>query len=133
MAGPMANLTLAFVAGIVLRVGDMAGWFEGTNPFDFIFAGQGFPTGSTARGMVLFAILFTLNLILFVFNLLPLPPLDGAAIWPVVLRRRALARYLEFRDQPSFVLLGVIVAASIFPRVFAPVGRVAYLILFWGT
>jgi Zn-dependent protease len=83
--------------------------------------------------MTLVAIMFTLNLILMVFNLIPLPPLDGSAIWPLLLNPRQLAYYEGFRSQPSFVLLGLIVASSLFSRVFDPVARIAGRILFWGT
>jgi Zn-dependent protease len=117
----------------VLRVGFYVGWNAGENPFDFVRAGNGFPAEPAARIMVLFAIMFLLNLILFVFNLIPLPPLDGSAIWPLVLRPGALTRYLEFRNQPSFVLLGIIVAAGVFPRIFWPFWDFARRLPFSGV
>jgi Zn-dependent protease len=116
----------------VLRVGLYAGWFHGQDPFGYLVPGSGFPAETAARIMVLFAIMFMLNLILLVFNLIPLPPLDGSAVWPLLLSPHALTRYLEFRNQPSFVLLGIIVAASIFPRMFAPVWSFAQRILYAG-
>ena len=133
LAGPLANLILVVIAGVVLRIGFHAGWFHGTDPFQVVFSDEAFPAELTARIMVLFAIMFTLNLILFVFNLIPLPPLDGSAIWPVVLSPSALSRYLEFRSQPSFVLLGIIVAAGVFPRLYDPVHSAAYRLLFLGV
>jgi Zn-dependent protease len=129
MAGPLANLVLVVIAGVVLRIGFHAGWFHGVDPFTYVFFAEGFPPEIATRIMVLFAIMFMLNLILFVFNLIPLPPLDGSAIWPVVLSPRAFTRYLEFRSQPSFVILGIIVAASIFPRLFEPVANLAHRVL----
>ncbi len=132
MAGPLANLALVLIAGVALRIAMHAGWFHGENPFVYVFAGHGFPAEATGRIMVLFAIMFMLNLILFVFNLIPLPPLDGSAIWPLVLAPGPLARYLELRSQPAFVLLGIIVAANLFPRVFDPVLGLAQRILFFG-
>jgi Zn-dependent protease len=133
LAGPLANVMLAVIAGIVLRVGFHFGWVGDDNPFAYVYAGNGFPAEPAARIMVLFAIMFLLNLILFVFNLIPLPPLDGSAIWPLLLSPAALARYLEFRNQPSFVLLGIIVAAGVFPRIFGPVWEVALRLLFSGV
>jgi Zn-dependent protease len=133
MAGPLANVVLAVIAGIVLRVGFHVGWNAGQDPFDYVHAGNGFPAEPAARIMVLFAIMVLLNLILFVFNLIPLPPLDGSAIWPLLLSPGALTRYLEFRNQPSFVLLGIIIAAGVFPRVFAPVWDLALRVLFAGV
>jgi Zn-dependent protease len=133
MAGPIANLILAVIAGIVLRVGIQIGWNGGVDPFDYVQAGNGFPAEPAARIMVLFAIMFKLNLILFVFNLIPVPPLDGSAIWPLLLSPGALARYLEFRNQPSFVLLGIIIAAGVFPRIFWPMWEFAHRLLFSGV
>jgi Zn-dependent protease len=133
LAGPLANLILVLIAGIVLRLGIHMGWNAGTDPFDFVYAGNGFPAEPAARIMVLVAIMFLLNLMLFVLNLIPLPPLDGSAIWPLVLSPGALTRYLEFRNQPSFVLMGIIIAASVFPRIFAPVRQFAERLLFSGV
>jgi Zn-dependent protease len=132
LAGPLANLTLVVTAGVVLRIGLQAGWSHDTDPFLYVFNPKEFPAEASARIMVLFAIMFTLNLILFVFNLIPLPPLDGSALWPVVLSPRALSRYLEFRSQPSFVFLGIIVAAGVFPRLFRPVASLAHRVLYTG-
>jgi Zn-dependent protease len=129
LAGPAANLVLVVVAGLTLRLGGSMGWFHETNPFMYLFGGAGFPAAASARLMVLAAIAFYLNLLLFVFNLIPLPPLDGSAIWPVVLRRGGLARYMELRSQPAFVLFGLIVAANVLPRFLAPVARVARQLL----
>ncbi|PIR45553.1 MAG: hypothetical protein COV09_00980 [Candidatus Vogelbacteria bacterium CG10_big_fil_rev_8_21_14_0_10_50_13] len=60
-AGPASNLLLAIFFGLVLRFGLPAGWF-----------GQ-----STAEFITL--IVFV-NLVLMLFNLIPVPPLDGSKI-----------------------------------------------------
>jgi Zn-dependent protease len=57
-AGPLSNFGLALIAIIVLKM----------------IAGVGFNTFMSAEFLALFA---HTNLILFLFNLLPLPPLDG--------------------------------------------------------
>jgi Zn-dependent protease len=133
LAGPAANLVLVIIAGILLRIGFHAGWFEPQNPLLFLFGDEaGLPGTTGARIMMLLAIMFSLNLMLCVFNLIPLPPLDGSAIWPLLLNPRQLARYEEFRSQPSFVLLGIIVASSLFPRVFFPVAFTATDLLLRG-
>lgn len=63
IAGPIANFLIAIVFGLALRV------FQLGNPASSFFA-----TG------VLFAIIVYLNLLLGIFNLLPIPPLDGSKI-----------------------------------------------------
>jgi Zn-dependent protease len=133
LAGPAANLILAAIAGVILRIGFEAGWWPGEDPFFRLF-GEGAKLAGSAgeRIGVLVSIMFVLNLMLCVFNLIPLPPLDGSAIWPILLSPGGLARYNEFRSQPSFVLLGLIVASSLFGRAFGPVLEAARHVLFWG-
>lgn len=60
LAGPASNLFLAVFFGILLRFGIHAGWSEG---FAHITA------------LVVFV-----NLLLMVFNLVPIPPLDGSKL-----------------------------------------------------
>ncbi len=60
LAGPVSNLFLAVLFGILLRFGINAGWSEG---FVHITA------------LVVFV-----NLLLMVFNLVPIPPLDGSKL-----------------------------------------------------
>jgi Zn-dependent protease len=128
LAGPLANLVLVIIAGVVLRIGFHVGWFEPQ-----LFGGEaGFPATTGARIMMLVGLMFSLNLMLCVFNLIPLPPLDGSAIWPLLLTPRQLERYEEFRSQPTFMLLGMIVAWSLFPRVFFPVANVVTELLLRG-
>jgi len=57
IAGPFSNLFLAFVAGLVAR-------------FTYL-------SGAAASALVLFLIV---NVSLFVFNMIPLPPLDGSRL-----------------------------------------------------
>jgi Zn-dependent protease len=77
--------------------------------------------GVASRLAMLLSIMLILNLVLLVFNLLPLPPLDGSAIWPVLLSPSQLMRYREYAAQPAFVLLGLIVAWRLLDYVFPPV------------
>lgn len=58
-AGPVSNLLLAFIAALLLRSGLLASYV----PWDWV---AGF-----------LYIFLSLNVVLLIFNLLPLPPLDG--------------------------------------------------------
>ncbi|QQR89035.1 MAG: site-2 protease family protein [Myxococcales bacterium] len=64
LAGPFSNLLLAFLAAIGLR----AALVLGLPPEHILFQFCG--------------VMFTLNVLLFVFNLFPLPPLDGGYLIP---------------------------------------------------
>lgn len=60
LAGPGANLSLALVFGLIMRF---------------------FPSPSTFPGFYLmFSYIVTINLLLAIFNLLPVPPLDGSHV-----------------------------------------------------
>ena len=107
-AGPAANLLLAVIAGLLIRTG-VAG----------LIPGVGVPV----------AILFLLNLLLFVFNLLPVPPLDGSTILPMFMSDNAARRYREFLHQPMFSLLGLLVAWQVFPYIFRPIQALAISLL----
>jgi Zn-dependent protease len=48
----------------------------------------------------------TLNIILMVFNLLPVPPLDGSKIWHLFLSNE---NYYALEQMGPFILLGVLV------------------------
>jgi Zn-dependent protease len=78
------------------------------------------------------SILFTLNLILFAFNLLPLPPMDGSAVVQLFVSDDA-ARWLQsFYRQPMIGWVGIFVAWTVFRRLFAPIYSVALGLLHPG-
>ena len=58
-AGPLANLSLAFVFGLLLQL---------------------FPTFGSGTFALLLYIIVQANVLLAVFNLVPIPPLDGSKI-----------------------------------------------------
>jgi len=85
LTGPAVNIVLAVAAALVFRVTQ--------------------PTG-TAGEVVLY--LGFVNVLLAVFNLLPIPPLDGSALIERVLPHRWWPTWLRFR-QWSFGLLLIVV------------------------
>ena len=107
-AGPAANLLLAVIAGLLIKTGLAA-----------LIPGAFMPIG----------ILFMLNLLLFVFNLLPVPPLDGSTILPMFMSDNAARRYRELLHQPMISLLGLLLAWKVFPYLFAPIQSAAFGLL----
>jgi Zn-dependent protease len=81
---------------------------------------------------VMISILFTLNLVLFVFNLLPIPPLDGSSLVPLVLDSENADKYKAFISQPSVSIIGLIIAWQIFGYIFEPVHLFALNLLYPG-
>jgi Zn-dependent protease len=107
-AGPAANLLLTVLAGLLIKLG-VAGAIPGAE--------------------TPIAILFLLNLLLFAFNLLPVPPLDGSAILPMFMSDGVARRYRDFLHQPMFSLLGLLLAWKVFPYLFEPIQAVAFALL----
>ena len=93
-AGPLTNAALALVAAI---------------PFWFGFAGEGIPPSGSIPSPEEFLITFVLiNLVLALFNLLPIAPLDGEEVLSFFLPPRARAALAAVSPYGPFVLLGLI-------------------------
>jgi Zn-dependent protease len=131
LAGPFSNLLLALTAGILLRIGLETGVFAPPDGFSFTQLAQGAVHAWNGPAVAL-SILFSLNLLLFVFNLLPLPPLDGSAVLPAFLSDDMARRYREFLYQPMISLLGLLIAWKVFPPLYLPVYRQAIFLLYGG-
>ncbi|MEK7646170.1 MAG: site-2 protease family protein [Patescibacteria group bacterium] len=105
LAGPASNLLIAFVFSMVIR-----------------FAVSMHSVASIAF-IELSAYIVTINIILAIFNLIPLPPLDGSKILFAILPRRyAHVRAMLEMYAPIFVLLVVFflwqVVSPLVPFVF---------------
>ena len=68
--------------------------------------------GWATSAAVVVSILFSLNLILLVFNLIPLPPLDGSNVLLFFLSDRDAERYESFLYQPMHRMIGLVVAVE---------------------
>ena len=114
LAGPATNIVLAVFAGLALRVSQPA---AGALVSDFGL--NVLPIGY--RVLFLFGFL---NVSLAVFNLLPIPPLDGSAVVERLLPRRAWPAWLTVRQyaMPALLLL-VLLAPGRLQGIFAPAER----------
>lgn len=124
LAGPLGNLAVAAAAFALIQAGLWAGafepavnigiqqWVQSALPPDPMFAGE-----FVARAL---SVLLSLNLLLFVFNLLPLPPLDGAAVITLVLPAAAGRSLRAASAVPVLSLLGLFTAWRLFPLAAGP-------------
>ena len=77
--------------------------------------------------------LFTLNLLLFVFNLIPVPPLDGSGAVSLLLQEDTARRFqLALRQRPALGLVGLVVAWFFFGEIFRPIWSGAVGLLYAG-
>jgi Zn-dependent protease len=133
IAGPAANLLLVLVAALAIRVGLLANVFEhpGHVRMSLIIgaASDGFPF-ALARTL---SMLFSLNLLLATFNMLPLPPLDGSAALGLVMHEETARKLRAFTMQPGLSMLGLVFAWQIFGPMFRPIFSAALDLLYTGT
>jgi Zn-dependent protease len=113
-AGPLMNLLLAVVA---------------LNFFTFaVNAGWGYFTGLGPRTFFLY--LARINLLLMLFNLIPLGALDGHYILPYFLGKRAGAAYVDFNARyGNMALMGLVMLSLVGIPVFAIVWRISDALL----
>lgn len=130
-AGPTANFALVLLAGLGMRAGLATGYFElptGSISLDMLVVAE----AGLASGLALFvSVLFSINLILGAFNLIPLPPLDGYAIVPLVLNDRLRDKWFSLFSGGGG-LFGLIIAFVVFSRVMPPVFHMAIGVLYRG-
>ncbi len=91
LAGPVSNLIMAFLSLLLMNI------------FGLIFS-------SVSAGITLFILLFffqfaSINISLAVFNLLPVPPLDGSRILGVILPTRIYFKVMQYERYISLALI----------------------------
>lgn len=117
LAGPAANFTLMLIAAVGWHLGRSMGWLQlrsGENP-NFAF--------------VALFVLFSLNLLLGTFNLLPVPPLDGSTGIMVLMPAGTAQRYLDWLRESSYARLGLLVALLGFRYFYGPIENLAQNLL----
>lgn len=129
LAGPVANFILAILAAVAIHIGLAAGAFQVPGGLDFTRLVDGVG-GSASEGFARFlSILFSLNLLLGVFNLLPVAPLDGHSVLGLVLPENTHLAWLAFIRQPMPSLIGLLLAWRAFDVVFWPVFSIGVRLL----
>ena len=123
LAGPAANLLLCLVDAILIRVGIHLGWFDAperiSNATNIVSANR---QGLCELAAILLSVFFYLNLLLFAFNLIPLPPLDGSSLPLLFLSDAAAAQYTALMRSPGVSMVGMILAWQL----FGPLARILY-------
>ena len=121
LAGPVSNFAIAIVAGVLMHIGIAAGIFVPVSSLSITSL-----NGGLLEGLAFFiSVLLRLNILLGVFNLLPVPPLDGYSVLGLILPERLFLRFLEYVRSPIFSLFGLLIALQVLPYLVAPVYQIA--------
>jgi len=133
LAGILSNLAIALVAGITIRV-----LFEtGVITLDpslpsWMPIAPATTDDALARGAVtLLSGFFTLNVGLAIFNLLPIPPLDGSKVLSSVLPS-SFESAIEALEQYGMILLFIAIFTGLFSSIFGFVMPIAFYLVFLG-
>jgi Zn-dependent protease len=132
LAGPAANLAAALAAIILIRI--LRAVTPGITGFlyGFIQLRQPFPQGFyPLEGLAL--ILFKLaeiNALLAVFNLIPVPPLDGSGILSGLLSDRGAAAYDRIRPY-GFIIVLALVLLGFLDTVIQPIFLLIKVVIFF--
>lgn len=97
-AGPATNLLLAALGAIPLRIPGIAEWVH--------------RAGFGNAALVLFPMFIQVNLMLAVFNFLPIGPLDGSHVLEQLLPLRQGLRFREFNRSYGYTLLMVLILSG---------------------
>jgi len=118
VAGPLSNLILAILAAVVVRA-LIAAQLEPTPVLEFV------------RLVTIWFLV--INISLFIFNLFPLPPLDGSKVLFAFLPARTVWRVRPLLEQWGFVILLAVMflppGDSIGARILLPVIRAIFSLL----
>ena len=106
-AGPASNILLAIIAALILAVMPVS-------PLVLGEANASAPLASFLTRMV------TMNMLLAVFNLLPIPPLDGGNVLSGLLPRRLARAFDQIRPYGFILLYAVMLSQAFLYLVWVP-------------
>ena len=132
-AGPATNFSLALIAALIMRLGLAFGIFAPSPAFFTHMVGAAQPGGVMDGIATAVSVLFSLNILLGVFNLLPIPPLDGYGVLGLFVSEKGALKLQQMRFQMrTFAIIGLVLAWELFNRVFPPVFDAAGRMLYYG-
>ena len=130
LAGPMSNLVLALAGILAIRLGYEWRLFRTPYVLTSTTLAVAAHSGLTALCAKFLSIFVTLNLILCVFNLVPLPPLDGSNAPLLLLPKHAADAYARFLRTPATRYFGLLIASRLLgpvvPKLLFATGCVLY-------
>lgn len=105
VAGPAANLVMAFLWALIAKLGMMLQVSSPEVGMFLIYSGL--------AGV-------SINLILLVLNLIPIPPLDGSRVLSAFLPKKLAWQYNQISPYGFFIILGLMFLGILMPLLMGP-------------
>lgn len=127
LAGPVSNLILGVIAAIILKIGVYQGIFNNNDliaSIGYLFKDHNIQPFSDSyySGIVkMLGIMFDLNILLFVLNMLPIPSFDGGYFLTIFLNQNTALKVIDFMSNPGFAIIMLIILWNFFGYVFFPI------------
>lgn len=118
LAGPGANFAIFALCALGFQAGAAAGVFVSGTSLQLGQLVGALDSGIWPSVAHVLSILFSMNLILFVFNMLPVPPLDGSMAIALLLSDENARRVQNAMRRPMFAWIGLLLAWNLFGDLF---------------
>jgi len=127
-AGPISNFILATIAFIIIKVLITFGVLYPLGGFFTVVVPMPLQPAFMEPLAKLLSVLLMLNIALGVFNLIPVPPLDGSHVLEELLPPQMAQAYEQIRPY-GFLLLYGLLFLGVFSAIFIPVYNFVFLLL----
>jgi len=121
LAGPLANLALLLLAAMGIHAGIITGILAAPESAGFSHVVAARSPGPNEALALFLSVLFSLNLLLAAFNLLPVPPLDGNTAAGLLLSEDNARRFAALSHNRTYALIGLLLCWMLFDRIFGPI------------
>ena len=106
IAGPASNIGVAVIAFVILKI------LMNLNPSLFYTSGGGLANILSPLITIVYYTI-VINVILAIFNLIPIPPLDGSGVLMGLISEEAAQKYEQIRPYGFFILILLIMTGFI--------------------
>ena len=132
-AGPMSNFILLIVAALLIHLGISFNVLYAPERITIDSVVEAVNPGFWEGAAKILSIMFSLNLILFFFNLIPVPPLDGSGIIPMYLSEENGKKYMHIVGNSTFAFIGIFIAWRLFDLIYFNIHTIFINLLYPGS
>ena len=121
IAGPFANLLIVILVILIINIGYRFGLFNAPEAVNLSSVTSSNYGGLLSNIADFLSILFSLNIMLFTFNLLPLPILDGSKIPMFFIKPNNAEKFLEIMNDGKLLIVTLIITYYFFDYIHEPI------------